>query len=535
MSQAVKLTPSQFAESVFMLDGRPFRLTGRKYLRPIYDRDIEFGMIMSGRQVEKSTTNATNIATQTLTKPHFKALYVAPLNQQVKEFSVERIGKFYSHSQGDVINRFYRTKNDTNNVFYKQFSGVDSTNYFKHCFDTGDNIRGITVNGIWLDEIQDIHIDAVPVIQECQSHALEAGARTKVTWFTGTPKTFGNTIQQYWERSTQNEWIVTCPHCNTKQILGVENMEPTRYVCRKCKMALPDDARANGFWLPIDRTQKIEGFHISQLMVPWIKPEEVWTKYETYSRDKFFNEVMGRSYENSEKPFTIVELRAICNNDYYLMERPMGYAALWPMFLGVDWGTGEKSYTITEIYAQNPTTGQRVLVYAKKYAIGQELDMDWQVEHISALMNIFQIKQAVVDWGFGYQQAQQLYKRFGTRVVACYYSSAAKKERYYDPNNKRWVVNRSALMQKYIDDVKTMRQLWPGKNINELEWLFDHHLAETAEYRKSYNGRSEDLMYSHPAGSPDDGLHAGVYAKLASEIFNSMANAQNITFTGVRM
>ena len=54
--QVKKVLPSVFAEAVYKLDGSPFRLTNRHYLKPIYNGQIEEGIIMSGRQVEKSTT-----------------------------------------------------------------------------------------------------------------------------------------------------------------------------------------------------------------------------------------------------------------------------------------------------------------------------------------------------------------------------------------------------------------------------------------------------------------------------------------------
>ena len=56
--QVKKVLPSVFAEAVYKLDGSPFRLTNRHYLKPIYNGQIEEGIIMSGRQVEKSTTNS---------------------------------------------------------------------------------------------------------------------------------------------------------------------------------------------------------------------------------------------------------------------------------------------------------------------------------------------------------------------------------------------------------------------------------------------------------------------------------------------
>ncbi|MGL5715937.1 MAG: phage terminase large subunit family protein [Paraclostridium sp.] len=513
-----KILPSTFAEATYQLDGQPFRLTNRHYLKPIYDSNIEEGIIMSGRQVEKSTTNSTSLANCTLLMPNFKGLYFAPLNSQVKEFSNERLGKLYQYSQDDVIQKELIDKHDTQAVFMKTIKKTNATVYLKHCYGLGDNIRGITVNGIWGDEIQDIHIDAIPVIKECQSHASEAGSRNKITWYTGTPKTFSNTIQQYWDKSTQNEWVVKCPRCNQYQIMGVKNLSPNAFLCRKCRREIPKQAIIDGFWLEMQSAKKLKGFRISQLMVPWISAQDIWNKYENYSPDKFYNEVLGRSYENASKPFTPLMLGQISANDLRLYNRADGEFANKPTYMGVDWGTGEKSFTVVKIYGYN-NQNKFQLLYVKRYAVGDELDPEYQIRDICNLISIFRVAKAVVDWGFGYDRYKKLQSIFGEGlVVACYYSFNQKQKKKYDADQARWIVNRTQVMQDYITDVQQQRVVWPGASKAEFPWLYDHHLAELAEYRKSQSGRSEDLLYTHPEGQPDDGVHAGVYAKLAAEI-----------------
>jgi len=520
--ERLKVLPSVFAESTYLLDGKPFRLSDRHYLKAIYDADIEEGMIMSGRQVEKSTTVSTHMANYTLLIPYFKGLYFSPLNEQVKVFSKERIGKLYEYSQQDVVKKEYQDRTSSDAVFYKDFKN-GSVNYFRHCYEMGDNIRGLTVNGLFGDEIQDVHIDAIPVVKETQSHALDAGARMKVTWFTGTPKTFGNTIQQYWDRSSQNEWIVKCPHCNTYQILGVKNLSPTAFLCRKCRMDLPKQSIINGMWYALQSGKRLNGFRISQLMVPWIRAEDIWDKYTTYSLDKFHNEVLGRSYENADKPFTPLILAEISNNNFRLYPRAEREFANTRNFMGIDWGTGEKSFTVVTIGSYN-RDGIFQIIYIKRYETGDELDPDWQVRDIANLMSLYKIAYCIADWGFGFVQYKKLQSIFGaTRIAACYYSFNQRQERKYDLNQQRWIVNRTKTMQNYITAVYNKQVAWPGADKQKFVWLYDHHLAEMAEYRKSQNGRSEDLLYNHPEGQPDDGLHSCVYCFLASQIYQKSA------------
>jgi len=527
-NESVQVLPSVFAESTYLLDGRPFRLTDRHYLKPIYDGDIEEGMIMSGRQVEKSTTESTHMANYTLLIPYFKALYFAPLTDQVRTFSRERIGRLYDYSQENVIKKDFIDKNNAQAVMLKEFSN-GSVNYFKHCFELGDNIRGITVNGIWGDEIQDIHIDALPVIKETQAHALEAGAKMRVTWYTGTPKTYSNTIQQYWDKSTQNEWVVKCSHCGKYQIMGVKNLSPRAFLCVKCQMELERLSIINGRWYALQTGKKLQGFRISQLMVPWIRADDIWEKYTTYSSEKFHNEVLGRSYENAEKPFNPLILAQISNNDLRLYPRAENVFANTKNFMGIDWGKGEKSFTVVTIFSHSPLTGKFQMLYCKRYQTSQELDPDYQVRDISNLMVIFKVCYCIADWGFGFVQYKKLQQSFGARVAACYYSFNQKLETKWDPVDQKWVVNRTKVISNYIKSVYSLQVEWPGREKEIYIWLFDHHLAEQAEYRKSQNGRSEDLMYNHPEGQPDDGMHSCVYAQLAA-VLHPRSNAAGVVF-----
>ena len=418
-NKAFKIKPSLFAESVYMLSGKKFRLTNRNYLKPIYDSKIEEGLLMCGRQVEKSTTFSVHMANYTILVPHFQGLYFAPLTDQVSVFSKTRLGKLYEFSQKNFIKNNFMGPHYTNNVFEKQFRN-GSVNYLKHCFEYGDNIRGISVNGIWGDEIQDIHIDAIPVIKESQSHALESGAGMRLTWYSGTPKTFANTIQQYWDRSTQNEWVIKCPHCGKNQILGVKNMTPDKYICIKCKMDIPLESRINGQWVSLQPGRKLQGFRISQLMVPWITPQEIWEKQEEYSQDKFYNEVLGRSYENADKPFTAQLLNMISSNNYSLYMRADKEFANAITVMGIDWGKGDKAFTVASIFGWDAQNQRLQLIYTKKFYKGDETDPNKQIDMISALMQIFKIRMCIADWGFGHVQCNTLTKRFGRRFASCY-------------------------------------------------------------------------------------------------------------------
>jgi hypothetical protein len=206
------------------------------------------------------------------------------------------------------------------------------------------------------------------------------------------------------------------------------------------------------------------------------------------------------------------------NNSFNFYNRAEGEFANRPVFMGVDWGTGEKSYTVVSVFSFN-NEGKFQMLFTKRYERGDDLDPDIQVRDIANLMQIFKVALCIVDWGFGFVQFKKLEGIFGKRVACCYYSFNQREEKKYDPKQNRWVVNRTRVIEKYINECKKGKIIWAGGDKDKYPWMFDHHLSELAEYRKSQNGRSEDLLYNHPEGQPDDGLHSCVYAHLASQLF----------------
>ena len=519
--------PSLFAEAVYLLDGRPLRFRNRDYLKIIYDTDIENMLLMCGRQVEKSTTASVHIANDTLLVPFFRTLYFAPLNEQVKVFSEDRLGRLFTYSQDDVIKRTFLTTHDKQNVFNKSFAN-GSIVYLRHCYDTGDNIRGLSNNSVFGDEIQDINVDALPVIGETQAHAHDLGPGIKKTCYAGTPKTYSNTIQYLWDKANQCEWVVRCPHCNRDQILGLDNISPTEYLCRndKCRRVLTSNTIAKcGRWIKFNEKAKSWSFRINQLMCPAMPANEIYEKCENYDKQKLYNEVLGRSYENADKPFTPMLLAEMCNNNYKLISSPQGIFNNRPLFMGIDWGTGEKSFTIASVFGYNHE-GKFQMLFTRKYDKREEFERDYQVADISRIMTIFRVAYCIADYGHGFQSNQQLKARFGERFDCMYYSHSLGRLRIYDQIKKMWVVSRTKTMHEYVKACQELKIIWPGADKEEFPYKFEHHLAEQTEYRSSKPKagqnvivtRSEDMYYSHPAGSPDDDVHSGVYAYTASLI-----------------
>lgn len=521
------LTPMAFAESMYLLQGKPLRFGfGRNYLEPIHNAEAEELLLMTGRQVEKSTTESVKIANNVLNRPFSSSLYVAPLNEQVKTFSRSRLDKLFRYSQGDIIRKRYMHRDLVNQVFHKEFSNGAEI-YLRNCFEEADNIRGLSIDDVFIDELQDIQVDALPVIFETQTRS-----KRKHRVFTGTPKTFANTIQQQWDKSSQADWVVRCSYCAKHQVLGVDNVTPTGFICRnpRCRRPMPDIIRAMGRWEHRKPGAKLKGYRITQMMVPDIRPSDIYDKIMNYPILRLKNEVLGESYEQADKPFTQGLLNELTDWSF-----PMHYSIVntefsnRPTFMGIDWGEGEKNgeagtgYTVVAVGAYN-AEGKLQILYTKRFERGDELDPDYQMKFILKVADDFRIRYVIADYGAGEKENKRLMKRLKNRFAQCQYVGQQKKLMNFDRASNKYIIPRSDWITDFIEFAQDGNVRFFGKeDEGALKYIHDNFKALYSEYRASKSGASERLFYGHAVSNPDDAFHACFYVWFASRVFKGGA------------
>jgi hypothetical protein len=182
--------------------------------------------------------------------------------------------------------------------------------HLRYAFLSADRIRGMSVDSILHDETQDILTDLLPVIRECSF-------RSKYAWFrySGTPKSYSNTLTKLWEASKQYKWAVKCSGCNKYDFLdSPKNVGTKGPICKGCGKSI--DYKI-GMWVQNNKNGKNAGFHISQLMIDI--PERQWydkivSKMEgptAYSKHVFYNEVLGLPYDTADSPVTRAEIESL--------------------------------------------------------------------------------------------------------------------------------------------------------------------------------------------------------------------------------
>lgn len=380
------------------LEGKPYSLHDYFPFSTLYRCTMPKRVLMkTGRQVAKSTNQASNGVILSNCIPFFKILYVTPLYEQIRRFSNNYVRPFIDRSP---IKTLWCGTSTENSVLQRSFKNL-STMLFSFALLDADRIRGVSAHMVAIDELQDMDPAHLPIINETLSASPWA-----MTRLTGTPKSLDNSVENAWKRSSQAEWVIPCSHCteNGRPTLNIPSLEfhvdkmigPVHpyiserhpaVICHKCGQAInPRDGR---WWHRYaERRMKFAGYHIPQLILPLHyarhdKWSELVAKREGWantSKSVFYNEVLGESIDVGQKIVTETDLKKASvlpwrntpNTPNREMTKRLKHYQTRVM--GIDWGGGgedEISYTAMALLGFTPDRKIDVL-WGKRLVISQE-------------------------------------------------------------------------------------------------------------------------------------------------------------------
>jgi hypothetical protein len=455
--------------------------------------------------------------------PYLRVLYVTASRDQMQEFSDERLRAIIADSPvlKKLAGQERRGKKEIQNVQTKRWTNHAKI-VLRSVYRSPDRARGISADMLDVDELQDIYVDHLPVIEETLFHSeLEGGP---ISVYAGTPKTFDNSLEFYWARhSTQNEWVIRCNACNYWNVTEDKNIGPKGLICSKCKKDI--NPLESGQWARLGKKKAPwEGFRLPQPVVLYAyqhRPmmfarmwEALLEKQNRYSRPKFANEVMARSFDAGTKPVTFEEVRRCCVSDYRIVHEPDTKIKSSRCWAGIDWGTGDASFTVLSIWSYDPQ-GRFKMLFAKKYE-GVESDADYSVQDIVKWCKLFKVTRIGADWGFGFYPNAQLQKIFGAAKVVLYQHTGKQKDKVkINKSTFSFTTHRTRVLQ----DVFTLIKKGPKAggiafvNWEQAEPFMNDILAVYSEYSEIRG----ELKFDHPRGVPDDFLHTVCYALLVSQ------------------
>lgn len=537
-STLIGIAPSQFVEFAIRVPDKaaqkliPFSFKGREYLRLPYDTPAKRTLYKCGRQVEKSTLLGNKSLSYCCINNNFNVLYVSPTNQQTKTFSQDRLREPMETSE---VLKAWTTTKLSDSVFQKKFINRSQIT-LRYAYHNADRTRGIPADLILIDEIQDISTDNIPVIEQCASHSP-----FRLFIYSGTPKSLDNALEYYWtNHSTQNEWVVPCEHHGLPNdpstwfwnVLGEENIERKGLVCSKCRNLL-NFANPHSRWVSFNNdvrkklSEPYEGYRIPQLMVPWIKWSDIYDSYLSYSRQKFFNEVLGLSFDSGTRPLTRQDVMDNCDPNLAMDAEGLQsiknrFLGGTEIFAGIDWGTGENTYTVLSLGAY--VDGKFTIFYIHRFE-GQEMEPPVQMDLIERLIATWDIKLVGVDYGGGHHPNDALARKFGRkRIVKYQYSQPGQKVKWDDGLN-RFLVHRTEVMSDIFTAIKR-RDVFRFPKWEQFEDPFGKDMLAIFS---EFNEQIRQIQYKKNPDATDDAFHSILLCFLASMLRNPRPDVLNPT------
>jgi len=534
---------SVLARKWLRLDGKDFSFDRYPMQVAFYDGRFPRMLFKTSRQVGKSVTLAGLNILECCVTPHFSTMFVSPSKEQTTRFSSSRLTKIMKYSP-KIRDNFLQT-DLTDRVFHKQFTN-GSEMLLTYACDDAERLRGPTTHRNMYDEVQDMLYDPVIII----GNETMSNSDFQFETYAGTPLTMENTIQYLWETSTQNEWIMKCEACGSRQYIDSDKaLGKHGPICIKpgCGAYLNP---FEGGWVALNPPReennenfyvKLHGFHLNQLILPSNVPkamekfgqeaaelaqrrwDRILAKHNApgYSEARFNNEVIGVSDAVGTRLLTQEELERCCDERWPLVPEPNQnvFRQFSAIVAGVDWsggGTTGISRTVLWICGWEIAEQRYRLLYYKVYTGRNPVDI---VDDIAAHCLRYRVQMVVGDAGEGHLANNLLAKKIGARRVYQLQYGSQKKALTWNGVD-RFTGDRTILIDNYFMLLKRGGVAFGPKK--QMSVAFDDILNEYEEI--TLQGKK---VWRHSPQKPDDCLHAGLFSWVAHRIVSG-----DLQFTG---
>jgi hypothetical protein len=357
MTARVRAGLNNLSDFTFMLnlEGHPMSMSRFGMFEEMFDvMPVHRELWLTARQVAKTYSGAAAGIIERLARAGSRSLIVAPLFSQAARISKEVTAPLITNSmfRDELITLPSRQK-----VLQRTFTNGSTETYSYALLDVL-RIRGISgIDRLWVDEIQGVREDLLPVIEQTQA------ARPYTGWkrYTGTPLSTGNLAEVLWQRSSQGEQVIKCESCNHWNIGSIDHdllkmIGPLGPICVRCGKAIDVLKQVFVPRYP-DREEEFRGRHISQVL-HWLHaciPSQ-WKKLRANITGtsmpiyQLYNEIFGVSYDSADRMMDLPSLKQVCVlGPNTMAEAKKKKKELSICAMGVDYGGGGDTHSWTKI------------------------------------------------------------------------------------------------------------------------------------------------------------------------------------------
>lgn len=508
---------------LFRMKGKPFSLEKREQFSVLFDKEIvRETIVLSGRQLGKSSSLSRSEIFNLLSIPEFQMLYVAPLQEQTRRYSDLYINEaiqscplaqtLQAKNMAGVLSDA-KIINATGHKTFANGSGLQLT-YAK---TSADRARGIMADMIDFDEIQDQSGETLPIIQE----SLTSSEKFGCSRYTGTAKVVENLIEAKWQQSSQCEWVMKCSHCGYHNIPTLDGkvlnmIQADGMHCAHCGGKLNV---VEGQWVPAypSRMKSFRGYHIPQVVCPFIvNSRNNWDKLLHKLMNgvlaTFIQENLGISYSVGQRLLTQADIvKQCCLPDIKTLQDNLDRYSY--TVAGIDWGGAElQSFTVITVIGIRPD-GRIDVLWAKRY---RGFDPDEQLVDIAKTCRFYKCSAVAADLGMGMDKNLMLVKRFGLPVVQMMYTRQNKlfgrnKSSGATSRVQCWTIDKVMALDVLFMTIKNGRIYFPKTGMES----FTPDLLSPYETTTEVGG-IEHRLYLRSEGQPDDFCHALCFSSMAA-------------------
>ena len=484
---------------------QPIELDNHSFLRDPYKDTAEVQVYKKGAQV--------GVTTMELLKSFFFAqrnkidiISVFPTATDVRKFCQGRFDALVGRNP--LLNKYLTGLNSTE---LKEIA--ESRIYFQGSW-TERSALSVPADLLWIDELDRCRPD---VLEMYEDRLFASKYKWKRFLSTPTYPKFG--IDALYEKSDQRVWMVRCEYCSPvhhqeirldcikrkiqrrprtdgrirnidgtyKQVYPEKRKKEFYFACNKCGKELD---RKNGEWVARFRSEPIHGYHISQLIAPWVSATEIMEKKrKTQFKKTFWNFTLGLALAEGTGILT-KEVLLKCVRDVSMLGGGESYYA------GVD-NSDVKNICIS----RTESDGFRRIVYLEETS---------DLKRVEQLMNTFNIRVCFIDALPNKDFARGLARKFPGRIRWIYYGNFEQMGKEGSEEGSV-ILNRTQVLDRVADEWIKGKNLLPQMSpiVNK---FIDQLCNMVRDEKKDKHGQIKREWLST---GPDHFRHTDAYAYMA--------------------
>jgi hypothetical protein len=479
-----------------LLENRQWTLENRRWSVEPYGMlnpfNIEKDPTGEPRKMAITKSTQAGISTMAIVKAlHFMTYwdvrigYMLPRLKDISDFTTTRLNPTLAAS--DFLRS--RTHQFPDNVSTKAIA-----NSYLFMMEGSVEPRSMPMDALYLDEVDLCNPDHVGTAV----NRLDA-SNWKIITYLSTPTLPNTGIDAAFQNSDQREWVVSCSHCDHRQIMDWDrhlrlrgpssDPEMVWFACEKCEGILTVQDMQNGAWIPQlpSKTKDLVGYHISQIYTT--PAQQLYSYYRDPNQTiaEFYRKRLGRPYTMAGGSLDRNDFLINCFIEPYSME--MMHDGESTYYMGCDQGN-QLQLVIAKIPKgkSNPR-----IVYIELVPFEKGFD------RVAELMQVFKIKRAVIDGDPNRHPVRKLQEQFPGRVLMADYIE--QTDRFTLKKNDRKVdvhvtINRTDNFDYMVDRIREGFISLPGNPPNlppQVEVYIDQLMSikRDIEKRKTPSGEIE--------------------------------------------